>query len=76
MLPQLYRAHHRLQQVCAGSGAAINLTGLLAGSTSTINYTINGAAQTPVTGVVADGSSAASFASAAPTPPMIIRVWK
>ena len=53
--------------VCAGSGATINLTGLLAGSTSTINYTINGVAQTPVTGVVANGSGAASFTSAALT---------
>jgi hypothetical protein len=50
--------------VCANSGAIINLTGLVAGSTSTINYTINGAAQTPVTGVVANGSGAASFTSA------------
>jgi hypothetical protein len=50
--------------VCANSGATINLTGLLANSTSTINYTINAVAQTPVTGVVANGSGAASFASA------------
>ena len=53
--------------VCAGTGATINLAGLLVGSTSTINYTINGAAQAPVTGVVADGSGAASFTSAALT---------
>ena len=49
--------------VCAGSGATINLTGLLANSTSTINYTINGSAQTPLTGVVASGTGA-SFTSA------------
>ncbi len=49
--------------VCAGSGATINLTGLRANSTSTINYTINGVAQTPVTGVVANGAGAASFAT-------------
>ncbi|MEI6123502.1 MAG: GEVED domain-containing protein, partial [Bacteroidota bacterium] len=50
--------------VCAGTGATINLTGLLAGSTSTINYTINGVAQTAITGVVANGSGNASFTSA------------
>jgi intracellular sulfur oxidation DsrE/DsrF family protein len=50
--------------VCAGSGATINLIGLLANSTSTINYTINSVAQTPVTGVIANGSGAASFTSA------------
>ncbi|MDQ6608367.1 MAG: hypothetical protein M3Y85_00905, partial [Bacteroidota bacterium] len=41
--------------------ATINLTGLLASSTSTINYSINGVAQTPVTGVVANASGAANF---------------
>ena len=50
--------------VCAGSGATINLTGLLPNSTSTINYTINGSAQTPITGVVANASGSASFTSA------------
>ena len=50
--------------VCAGSGALINLTGLPVNSTSTINYTINNVAQTAVTGVVANGSGAASFTSA------------
>ncbi|MDQ6609026.1 MAG: G8 domain-containing protein, partial [Bacteroidota bacterium] len=34
--------------ICSGSSATINLTGLLASSTSTINYSINGVAQTPV----------------------------
>ncbi|MCE2994785.1 MAG: autotransporter-associated beta strand repeat-containing protein, partial [Flammeovirgaceae bacterium] len=47
--------------VCAGSGALINLTGLLPGSTSTISYSINGVAQTPVAGVVANGAGAGSF---------------
>lgn len=47
--------------VCAGSGAVINLTGLLSNSTSTIGYSIDGVAQSPVTGVVANGSGAASF---------------
>ncbi|HEX8516667.1 MAG TPA: PKD domain-containing protein [Bacteroidia bacterium] len=50
--------------VCAGSGAIINLTGLLASSTSTINYTINGAAQAAITGITANASGAASFTSA------------
>src|SRR5205814_4077207 len=53
--------------VCAGSGAVINLTGLLASSTSTINYSINGVAQTAKTGIVANGSGAASFTSASLT---------
>ncbi|WP_163396749.1 beta strand repeat-containing protein, partial [Flavobacterium limi] len=53
--------------VCAGSGALINLTGLPVNSTSTINYTINSVAQTPITGVVANGSGTASFTSAALT---------
>ncbi|MFV8348038.1 hypothetical protein ACNQGX_18270, partial [Flavobacterium sp. ZB4P13] len=53
--------------VCVGSGATINLTGLLASSTSTVAYTINGVAQTAVTGVVANGSGASSFTSAALT---------
>ena len=47
--------------VCTGSPATINLTGLLASSTSTVSYTIDGAVQTPVTGVVANASGAASF---------------
>ena len=53
--------------VCAGSAATINLTGLLASSTSTVAYSINSVAQTAVTGVVANGSGAASFTSAALT---------
>jgi hypothetical protein len=50
--------------VCVGSGATINLTGLLASRTSTITYTINGVAQTAVTGVVANASGVGSFTSA------------
>ncbi|WP_278011493.1 T9SS sorting signal type C domain-containing protein [Flavobacterium gyeonganense] len=53
--------------VCAGSGALINLTGLPVNSTSTINYTINSVAQAAVTGIVANGSGAASFTSSALT---------
>lgn len=51
-------------QACAGSGASINLTGLTAVDTFTVNYTINGVSQTPVTGVISDGSGNASFTSA------------
>ncbi|UUF15350.1 MULTISPECIES: T9SS sorting signal type C domain-containing protein [Flavobacterium] len=47
--------------VCAGSSATINLTGLLASSTSTVSYTINGVAQTPVTSVTATAGGTASF---------------
>jgi hypothetical protein len=47
--------------VCAGSATTIKLTGLLAGSTSTISYSINGVPQTPITGVVADAASTANF---------------
>ncbi|MEQ1747120.1 MAG: hypothetical protein ABMA02_16945, partial [Saprospiraceae bacterium] len=53
--------------VCEGTGATINLTGLLPNSTSIINYTINGVAQTAIPGVVANGAGAASFTSAALT---------
>ena len=49
---------------CAGSGGTINLTGLLPGTTSTIYYVINNVSQTPVTGVVSNGTGAASFVSA------------
>ncbi|SHL55776.1 Purple acid Phosphatase, N-terminal domain [Flavobacterium flevense] len=50
--------------VCAGSGATVNLTGMLPNSTSTISYTINGSTQAPITGVVANASGIASFTSA------------
>ena len=53
--------------VCAGGSATINLTGLIAGSTSTINYTINGVAQPAVTGIIANGSGGASFTTSALT---------
>ncbi len=49
---------------CAGNTAAINLTGMVPGSTNTINYSINGTAQTPVSGVTVNGSGAASFTTA------------
>jgi hypothetical protein len=51
----------QLAPVCEGSPATINLTGLLPGSTSTLSYSIAGIDQTPVTGIVANGSGEASF---------------
>ena len=50
--------------ICEGIGATINLTGLRANSTFTVNYKINAVAQDPLTDVVSDGSGAASFTSA------------
>ncbi|MBL0357018.1 MAG: Ig-like domain-containing protein [Chitinophagaceae bacterium] len=47
--------------VCPGSSAQINLAGLVANSTATITYTINAGAPQTATGVVANGSGAASF---------------
>ncbi len=53
---------------CAGAGAVIDLTGLVASaSNNTINYTINGVAQTAVTGVNASGTGTASFTTRALT---------
>jgi len=52
------------EAVCAGSTAQVNLMGLVASSTSTIAYTINGVAQTPVAGVVANAGGNASFNTA------------
>ncbi len=51
-------------KVCAGTGASINLTGLTTVDTFTVNYTINGISQTPVTGIISDGSGNATFTSA------------
>jgi|GEM_PF-1000908 len=52
--------------VCVAGPATISITGLVPNSTNnTINYTINGVAQTPVTGVNANGSGAAVFNTSA-----------
>ena len=51
---------------CSGSPTTFNLTGLVANSTSTLSYTINGVAQTAVTGVVADASGNAMFTVSLP----------
>ncbi|WP_167443835.1 T9SS sorting signal type C domain-containing protein [Flavobacterium cutihirudinis] len=48
---------------CAGSPATIRLTGLLPNTTSIINYSINGTAQTAKTGVISDASGVANFAT-------------
>jgi hypothetical protein len=46
-----------------GTGATISLAGLLSNSTFSLNYTINGIAQTTITGIVSDNTGAASFTS-------------
>jgi hypothetical protein len=51
---------------CSGSQTTFALSGLLPNSTSTVGYTINGVAQTAITGVVADASGNASFTVALP----------
>ena|GEM_PF-951585 len=50
---------------CSGSGAIINLTGLVAGSTTDISYNINGGSTQTAIGVIADGSGNGSFTSVA-----------
>ncbi|WP_290839085.1 T9SS type A sorting domain-containing protein [Flavobacterium sp.] len=47
--------------ICQNADATINLTGMLAGSTSTVSYTINGGGTQTATSVIADGSGNASF---------------
>lgn len=50
--------------VCSGTSATINMTGLVASSNANaIDYTINGVAQTQITGVASDASGNASFTS-------------
>ena len=46
---------------CAGSPMIFSLTGLIPNSTSTIAYTVNGVAATPLTGITADASGNGSF---------------
>ena len=48
---------------CIGNGTTIRLNGLVPGNTTKVSYSINGIAQTPVSGVVADASGVASFTS-------------
>lgn len=47
--------------ICEGNGAVIQLTGLIAGTTSSIAYNINGGATLTANGVVADASGNGSF---------------
>jgi hypothetical protein len=47
--------------VCEDNTATINLEGLLAGSTFTLEYSVNSVAQTPIVGLTADGSGNSSF---------------
>ncbi len=53
----------QLATVCDDAEATFNVTGLLAGSTSTITYTIDGGAPQTASDVIADGSGNASFAA-------------
>jgi hypothetical protein len=46
---------------CSGYQSTFQLTGLLANSTSTVTYTINGIAQPAITGLVANASGTSSF---------------
>jgi hypothetical protein len=60
--PALGSASQAATIICGTGSAVINMTGLLASSTSnTINYTINGVVQPAATGVIADASGNASF---------------
>lgn len=63
-VPTLTAATQSATLVCVGSGAVVNLTGLAVNSTSTVHYSINGIAQTPVTGVIASATGTASFTTA------------
>lgn len=51
------------EAVCDGSTATINLSGLLAGTTFTLEYTINDIDQAPIENLVADGTGSSSFIS-------------
>lgn len=47
--------------VCDGNSATINLSGLLANSTFSLEYKINNIAQTPISGLSADASGISAF---------------
>ena len=49
---------------CYGSMASMHLTGMLPNCVSTVNYTINGTAKTPIASVSADASGVADFNTA------------
>lgn len=46
---------------CTGSPATISLSGLLPGTTFSLNYTINGVAQSPITGLISNSAGNSSF---------------
>ncbi len=48
-------------ETCDGSTAIISLSGLIPSTTFTVNYSINGVSQAPVTGVVANNLGVANF---------------
>ncbi len=62
-LPTLTSAS--LSNVCDGSTATVSLTGLLASTTFTVGYTIDGVSQTSITGVTSDASGNATFSTRA-----------
>lgn len=49
------------EAVCEGSQATINLSGLVAGTTFSVGYRIDGVDQTPVTDLIANSSGNSSF---------------
>jgi hypothetical protein len=61
--------------VCAGSSATISLSGLVASSTSTVSYTVNGGS-TQTVSVTANGSGAGSFTIASPVDGQTVVVTK
>lgn len=65
--------------ICEGNTASINLIGLVTGSTFTIDYLINSIAQTPISGLLADGSGNSSFSTpvlAAANDGQVLRITK
>ena len=67
-LPTLLTTSSSSIALCGGSAATISVTGLLANSTSSINYTVGGTSDTQTaTGVVANSSGNASFSTIALT---------
>jgi hypothetical protein len=59
--PTLGGASLASSNVCNGAGAQVNLTGLLPFKTFTLEYSIDGVGQTPVTELASDASGNASF---------------
>jgi hypothetical protein len=53
---------------CSGTAGVVSMAGLVPGSVNTISYSINGVAQTPVSGVTANATGVASFSTITLTP--------